>query len=156
MNAVAGGLQRADGSRRRRVLPWLIAPAALSILLVVYAIAALLSVTSPGVGAGTVVTAACDGNGLTATPSVSYSATTGSYVVDGVTLAALANGCRNNDFRVSLVGAAGLLAESSLYNVPVFSFGGTNNNHMLSLSFTSASPRVKADDVTSIHVAISN
>lgn len=148
--------RRPGGHRRTARRAWLIASTALAALLMVSAIAALLNVTAPGVGAGSVVTAGCDANGLTATPMVSYSPTTGGYVVDQIALAGVANSCRNGDFSVSLVGAAGLLATSSLPDVPLSSFGGTTNNNTLSLSFTGASPRVKAVDVTSIHVAISD
>lgn len=143
--------------RRRGALPWLLpAVLAASVLALGLAVAALLNVSSPSLGSNTVVVAACDSNGLTATPSVSYSATTGGYVVDSVFLDGLANACRNNDYSVSLVGPSGLLATSTLSNVPVAGFGGVNNANTLSLSFASASPRVAADAMTSIHVAISN
>lgn len=145
------------GRRRRGVLTWIVrAVLAASVAGLVLAVAALINVSSPTLGSNTVVTAACDTDGLTATASVSYSATTGGYVVDSVLLEGLANACRNNDYSVSLVGSGGLLATSTLSNVPVGSFGGTNNANTLSLSFTSASPRVAADQMTTIHVAISN
>lgn len=120
------------------------------------AVAALLNLSSPSLGSNTVVVAACDTNGLTATASISYSATTGGYVVDSVLLEGLANACRTNDYSVSLVGSGGLLATSTLPDVPVASFGGTTNANTLSLSFASASPRVAADEMTAIHIAISN
>ena len=143
--------------RRRGALAWMLrALFAVSVGGLVLAVAALMNVSSPSLGSNTVVVAACDTNGLTATPSISYSATTGGYVVDSVLLDALANACRNNDYSVSLVGSGGLLATSTLSNVPVASFGGTTNANTLSLSFTSASPRVAADQMTAIHVAISN
>lgn len=143
--------------RRRGAFAWILrAVLAVSVAGLVLAVAALLNVSSPLLGSNTVVVAACDTNGLSATPSVSYSATTGGYVVDSVLLDGLANGCRNQDYSVSLVGSGGLLATSTLSNVPVGSFGGVNNANTLSLSFTSASPRVAADQMTTIHVAISN
>ena len=143
--------------RRRGAIAWMLRAAlALSAAGLVLAVAALINVNSPSLGSNTVVTAACDTNGFTATPSVSFSGTTGGYVVNSVLLDGLANACRNNDFSVSLVGSSGLLATSTLLNVPVASFGGTTNANTLSLDFTSASPRVAADQMTAIHVAVSN
>lgn len=143
--------------RRRGAFSYLLrAILALSVGGLALAVAALINVGSPSLGSNTVVVAACDTNGLTATPSLSYSATTGGYVVDSVLLDGLANACRNNDYSVSLVGSGGLLATSTLSNVPVGSFGGTTNANTLSISFTTASPRVTADEMTAIHVAISN
>lgn len=143
--------------RRRGALAWLLrAILGLSVVGLALAVAALLNVSSPSLGSNTVVTAACDTNGITATPSVSYSATTGGYVVDSVLLAGLANACRNQDYSVSLVGPGGLLATSTLSNVPVASFGGTSNANTLSLSFVTANPRVAAEQMTTIHLAISD
>ena len=143
--------------RRRGAIAWMLrATIAVSAAGLVLAVAALMNVGSPSLGSNTVATAACDTNGFTATPSVSYSGATGGYVVDSVFLQGLANACRTNDFSVSLVGSGGLLATSTLSNVPVASFGGTTNANTLGLNFTSASPRVAADQMTAIHVAISN
>lgn len=154
-SAVAPRRVQTDRSRRRRTLVWLGSPIlALGAFGLALAVAALLNISSPSLGSATVVVAACDGNGLTATPNVSYS--NGSYVVDSVSLAGLANGCRNQDYTVGLVGTTGLIAETVLTNVPVSSFGGTTNANTLSIDFTTASPRVAADAVTAIHVAISN
>lgn len=143
--------------RRRGAIVWMLrATLAVSVAGLVLAVAALINVSSPSLGSNTVATAACDTNGFTATPNVSYSGTTGGYVVDSVFLQGLANACRNNDYSVSLVGSGGLLATSTLSNVPVGSFGGTTNANTLSLDFMSASPRVAADEMTAIHIAISN
>ena len=143
---------------RRRARRWLLPSllAAATCFSAFVGVAANLSVTPNRLGSSTTVIAACDTNGLTATLSYTYSATTGGYVIDSALLAGLANGCRNQDYSVSLVGASGLLATSTLANVPVGSFGGTNNANTLSLSFSSASPRVNAAAVVSVHVAITN
>lgn len=156
-DSTRGAASRTDERKRRRRRRWLFAPLLVATCFgVALAVAALLNVTSPSLGSNTVVTAACDSDGLTATLNYSYSSTIGGYVVDSVSLAGLANACRNNDYSVSLVDSGALLAASTLNDVPVASFGGTNNANTLSLSFTSASPRVSVEAVTSIHVAISN
>lgn len=145
------------GRRRRGALAWIFRAAlAVSVAGLVLAVAALINVSSPTLGSNTVVTAECDKDGLTATPNVSYSAATGGYVVDSVLLEGLANACRNNDYSLSLVGSGGLLATSTRSDVPNTSFGGTNQAWTLSLDFTGASPRVSADQMTAIHVAITN
>jgi len=122
-----------------------------------YAVAASLSVTSTDLAAGNVAVAACDTDGVSTSYAVSYDAATAAYVVDTATVSGIADACFDQDFSVSLVGAAGLLATSDQADVASTSFSGTTtDDRSLAFSFTSASPRVESADVTGIHVSVSD
>ena len=82
----------------------------------VFGIAASLSVTSAGLGAGTADVASCDTNGVTAGYTVAYSATAAAYAVQTVSVTGIATpGCDGRTMKVTLVGAADVsLAEQTV------------------------------------------
>jgi hypothetical protein len=120
-----------------------------------YAAAASLNIGSSDLAAGNATVGACDSS-VSTSYSVSFNATSLKYVVDSVTVSGIADACLDEDFAVSLVGSTGVLASASQSDVPAGSFSGSANARSLSFSFTSASPRVAAADVTAVHVSISD
>jgi hypothetical protein len=111
----------------------------------VYGLAASLSVTSGGLGAGNAAVAACQSATLTPSYATTYSSTTPGYNVGVVTVNGLTSTCYGKTFKIDLVNSSNTSLGSQTGTLP-------STGTSFTADFTSAN--VSAGNVTGVHVLI--
>ncbi len=127
---------------------WLVGIAAATVAFGVgSAAAASLGLTVDTLSADQQAVLSCDTDGIGASFTTVYSATSQSYIVDNVNLTGINAACNTQDFKVTLDGAAPVSVTTA-----AASLSGTGNARTLASSF--ATQAVNASAVTRIAVSV--